>query len=126
MQKVLLICVMLVTGFAFQAKAQKKTWKELDDFHSVMSATFHPSEEGNLKPIKERSKEMAEKAEVLAKSEIPVAYQKEGVKESIKLLAKESKALDKMIKDKKSDEDVKKSLSALHDRFHEVMEKCNH
>lgn len=121
-----LIFVLLLAGTAFSAQAQTAEWKELDDYHKVMASTFHPSEEGNLQPIKERSGELADKAKALQKSTIPAAYQKPGVKESLDLLAKESKALDKMVRKKKPDADITKSLTALHERFHEVIEKCHH
>lgn len=121
-----LFFTVLLLSVAFKAQAQQPAWKELDDYHTVMAQTFHPSEEGNLQPIKERSGELAAKAKALKKSSIPAAYQKPGVKESLTLLAKESKALDKMVRKKKPDADITKSLTALHDRFHEVMEKCHH
>lgn len=121
-----LIFTLLLAGTAAIAQAQQPAWKELDDYHSVMAQTFHPSEEGNLQPIKKRSGELAAKAKALKKSAIPAAYQKEGVKKSLDLLAKESKALDRMVRKKKPDADITKSLAALHDRFHEVMEKCHH
>ena len=118
--------VLLLSGIALSLSAQSAPWKELDEYHKVMAATFHPSEEGNLKPVRERSGELAAKAKVLYKSSIPTAYQKPGVKETLGLLAKESKALDKMVRRKKSDAEVTKAITALHDRFHEVMEKCHH
>ena len=121
-----LFFIFLLTFTAFAAQSQQVAWKELDDYHTVMSQTFHPSEEGNLKPIKERSGELAAKAKTLQKSAIPTAYQKPGVKETLAKLAKESKALDKIVRKKKSDEEITKTLAALHDRFHEVMEKCHH
>ena len=40
----------------FVVTAQEKSdWKEMQNFHSLISATFHPSEEGNLKPLKAKS-----------------------------------------------------------------------
>ncbi len=65
-------------------------------------------------------------ATALKKSKVPSEYQKPGVKESISALEKESKAIAKLVKKKASEEDLKKAVFALHDRFHEVMEKCNH
>lgn len=121
-----LFFIFLLTATAATVQAQQPAWKELDDYHTIMAQTFHPSEEGNLKPIRERSGELAAKAKTLQKSTIPTAYQKKGVKETLVLLAKESKALDKMVRKKKSDADITKALAALHDRFHEVMEKCHH
>jgi putative intracellular protease/amidase len=101
-------------------------WPELDDYHTTMSQTFHPAEEGNLKPLYANASELALKSTVLRKSVIPAKYQKPGVKESVEILEKESVALAKMVKKKKSDEELKKAIYALHDRFHEVMEKCHH
>ncbi|MDP1816811.1 MAG: DJ-1/PfpI family protein [Leadbetterella sp.] len=107
-------------------KVDEGRWPELDDYHTVMAKTFHPAEEGNLQPLLQNAVELAEKATTLQKSVIPSKYQKTGVKESISTLEKESKAIAKLVKKKASDEDLKKAIFALHDRFHEVMEKCNH
>lgn len=114
---------MLVSLLSF---GQKKAWKELDEYHSVMAKTFHPAEEGDLKPVMTRSGELVAKAVALQKAAIPADYRKEGVKQSIDLLAKESAALDKLVQQKKPEADIKKAITALHDRFHEVMEKCEH
>ncbi len=118
--------ILVFSVLSLSVSAQKAAWKELDDYHAVMSQTFHPAEEGNLQPVLTRAGELAAKATVLKKSAIPTDYQKEGVKTSVDLLAKESKALAKMVKQKKPEAEVKKAIFALHDRFHEVMEKCHH
>ena len=99
-------------------------WLALDEYHKVMSATFHPAEEGNLAPLKAKANELAAKAKLLSQSAIPSDFQKAGIKELIGKLEKESAALAKMVKTKKSDEVLKKTIFALHDRFHEVMGKC--
>lgn len=118
--------ILVLSVLSLSVSAQKAAWKELDDYHAVMSQTFHPAEEGNLQPVITRAVELSEKGAVLKKSAIPADYQKEGVKTSVDLLAKESAALAKMVKDKKSEAELKKAIFALHDRFHEVMEKCHH
>jgi ATP-dependent Clp protease ATP-binding subunit ClpC len=56
-----------------------------------MSKTFHPSEEGNLQPIKERSAEMAEKANALKMAKIPAQFNKKEIVASVNKLAKEQK-----------------------------------
>lgn len=124
MKKILLIALFSISSlFSF---AQKQAWKELDDYHAVMSQTFHPAESGDLKPLFKNAVELASKATILKNAQIPTAYQKDGVATSIKLLEKESKALAKMVKKNKSEEELKKAIFDLHDRFHEVMEKCHH
>jgi uncharacterized protein YktB (UPF0637 family) len=74
-------------------KGKFDDWQALKDFHKVMSQTFHPSEEGNLQPIKERSGEMVQKAELLAKSIIPAAFNSKEVVAAVKKLEIDSKKL---------------------------------
>lgn len=99
-------------------------WPALKDFHKVMSQTFHPSEEGNLEPIKKRSGEMVEKAALLAKSTIPAEFNKKEVVTAVQKLAADSKKLDKLVKSKKSDKELTNALTKLHDVFHEIIGLC--
>jgi hypothetical protein len=103
---------------------EKKSWKEMHDFHAVMSATFHPAEEGKLDPIKTRSKEMMDKAVLWQKSTAPEGYDKAAVEKSLKKLADGCKELNKLVKAKAIDDILKKKLSEMHNVFHEIMEKC--
>ena len=109
---------------AFARAQEKKTWKEMSEFHSVMSETFHPAEEGHLDPIKKRSQEMVDKAVAWQKSTAPEGYDKPKVDASLKKLVKGTKELNSLVKAKSSDKTVKAKLSSLHDIFHEIMEKC--
>lgn len=116
----------MLTGFAVKTNAQAsaKDWKELKAFHSVMAQTFHPSEEGNLQPIKERSGEMIEKAKALAASKVPDEFNKPEMLTAIKELIAGSEKLDAMIKAKATDEEITKYLSGLHDIFHKIVGLC--
>ena len=101
-------------------------WPEIKTFHKVMAQTFHPSEEGNLQPIKERSSEMVEKATALKSSKIPSEFNKKEVLASINKLVKDSKALDKLVKANGSDDKITKALKGLHDTFHTIVGLCTH
>jgi len=118
--------IALLTGFAVKTNAQAsaKDWKELKAFHSVMAATFHPSEEGNLQPIKERSGEMVEKAKALAASKVPDEFNKPEMLKAIQELVMGSEKLDAMVKAKVADEEITKYLSGLHDIFHKIVGLC--
>lgn len=121
----LFCCFALLAIQQVSAQSIFDKWNELKTFHGVMSQTFHPAEEGNLKPIKTRSGEMAEKANVLANSVIPAEFKTEKIQKAVKKLQKDSKALDKLVKNKKStDEEIKKALASLHDVFHEIVGLC--
>lgn len=100
-------------------------WKEMVEFHKVMSQTFHPLEEGNYQPIRERSVEMFEKAIAWKTSTIPAGYLNvKGIKKNLKQLVKKSAAMDRKIKANCTDEEIKADLTALHDIFHDIIGLC--
>ena len=104
------------------ASAQVKDWKEKNEFHKVMSQTFHPAEGGNLAPIKSKIAEMQAKAVAFQKSEIPAELpNKEEIKKNLDELVNGTKVLAKKIKKNASDEVIKTQLTALHDVFHKIV-----
>lgn len=126
------IALLLLVGFgiaalANQAAAQSKLqdWAELKEFHKVMAQTFHPSEEGNLEPIKTRIGEMVEKAKTLQASKFPADFNNEKVKKAVDKLVTDSEKLQKAIKGGASDKKITKSLSGLHDVFHQIVGLCS-
>ena len=125
-KNITLIASFLILGFHNISYCQGKfdKWEEIKSYHSVMSATFHPSETGDLEPIKKRSGELEEKANLLASGKIPAEFNKKDVVEAVKKLQTDSKSLNKLVKAKGSDEEIKKALIALHDTFHAIVEKC--
>src|SRR5262245_54422060 len=116
------IASFLIVSFVFIAFAhgqEKQKWKEMEDFHAVMSQTFHPAEEGKLDPIKSRSQEMVDKAVAWQNSTAPEGYDKKKVDASLKKLVTGTKELNKLVKAKSADKVLKEKLSGLHDIFHE-------
>ena len=108
-------------------RIEKDTWTTLKDFHKVMAQTFHPAEEGDLKPIRERSGEMLEKAKMLQTGPIPASFDKMEIKKAIGDLVKGAEGIHKTASKKKSkDADLLKQLTALHDVFHTIQGLCEH
>lgn len=123
------LLVALAAGIGLRAGAspfvtQDDKWAELETFHGVMSETFHPAEEGNLKPIRSRAAEMAEKARQWRDSKPPKLYDTPEIKEKVGKLTVESKALAERMAKNPPDEEVKAAITALHDRFHEIIGAC--
>jgi superoxide dismutase len=105
---------------------EKDTWTALKDFHKVMSQTFHPAEEGDLKPIRSRSGEMLEKAKMLQSGSIPASFNTDAIKQAINDLVAGAEALDKLVqKQNGSDQAVTDSITKLHDVFHLIQGLCN-
>ena len=113
---------LVVSNVSAQTTFEK--WPAIKTFHGVMSQTFHPAEEGDLNPIKTRSEEMVQKADALSKEAIPAEFKTPAILASIKKLQEGAKGLDKLVKAKGSDEATLKSLTALHDVFHEIVGLC--
>ena len=107
-------------------KAEEKSdkWAELESYHEIMSQTFHPAEEGNLKPIRSQAGELAQRAQKWLDSKPPMMYDVPSIKAILVKLTAESKALSILVSKNGSDGDVKKAITALHDRFHEIVGAC--
>ncbi|MBL0012666.1 MAG: hypothetical protein IPP30_02615 [Flavobacterium sp.] len=123
--KSLAIVLFLFAVNTISAQSTFDKWPAIKEFHQVMSQTFHPSEEGNLEPIKTRSEELMNKAAVLLKSDIPAEYKTAAVLASAEKLQLKSKALHKLVQSKGADADITKSLAELHDVFHEIVGLCS-
>ena len=124
--KQILSIAFLISAFSFSALSQttKAKWTEMDDFHTIMAATFHPAEKGQLLPIKTNSDELAKKAVAWKNSTAPAGYDKTVIATKLQKLVKGAKELDKMVKSNATDAQLTVKLSNLHDVFHEIMEKC--
>jgi len=106
-------------------KGKFDDWQEIRDYHKVMSQTFHPSEKGDLQPIKQRSLELVTSAEKLSKSKIPTEFDNKNIRDAVKKLYADSKKLHKMVQNKKSDASITKALNDLHDVFHTIVGLCS-
>lgn len=107
-------------------KGKFDDWPEILSFHKTLAATFHPSEDGDLKPIKAKSGELVQNALALSKSKIPAPFKSEILLKPIQKLLQESKAVDKLVRSKASDKKIITALNKLHDSFHTIVEECNH
>ncbi len=105
------------------AQASDK-WAELENYHEIMSQTFHPAEEGKFAPIRKLAGELATRAQKWLESTPPKIYDAPEIRAILVKLNRESKALADSIANGTSDEQIKKYLTALHDRFHEIMGAC--
>lgn len=122
MRRTFIIAVLcIICQLAF---AQKKEWKELDSFHDVMSATFHPAEEGNLKPLQQKSFQLLEKAKQWKAAAVPVGYDAASLKPLLKKLVNEADEINKLVKRKAADNVLKDKITAMHTTFHQIVEQC--
>jgi Skp family chaperone for outer membrane proteins len=123
--KAFAILLLLLAVNAVSAQSTLDKWPAIKDFHAVMSATFHPAEEGNLEAVKSRSQELYDKAAALLKSDIPAEFRTNAILASAERLQTKSRALNKMVMAKASDADLTKSVTEVHNIFHEIVGLCS-
>lgn len=123
--KTFLVLALIVVANSVSAQSTFKKWPAIKEFHEVMSQTFHPAEEGNLVPIKARSEEMMNKAIVVVQSDIPAEFKTDAIIASAARLQLKSTALHKLVVANESDAAILKSITDLHDTFHEIVGLCS-
>lgn len=120
-----LLLIILCSAQISFAGSDIDKWPALKAMHGVISQTFHPSEEGNLVPVRARAKELYTKAQTLAKSKVPAEFNNAQVKTAVATLEKEAKTLRQMVAENGGDDDIKQQLSAVHDAYHEIVGLCS-
>jgi hypothetical protein len=123
LSKVVLLIAAVVFSISSFAQNQP-AWKEMTDFHAVMSKTFHPSEDGDFKPVKENASLLVAKAQAWKDAKVPEGFHKEVTDPILIRLVEKCKNLETAVKAKKSDADLKPLIAEAHDVFHEIKEKC--
>ena len=123
--KIFLVLALIVFANSVSAQSTFDKWPAIKEFHEVMSQTFHPAEEGNLAPIRARSEEMMNKAAMLLKSDIPTEFRTDAILASAERLQLRSKALHKLVQSNGVDAAIVKSITDLHDTFHEIVGLCS-
>jgi hypothetical protein len=102
--------------------------KEMNAFHRVMGATWHPaSSKNDLAPLKARAKDLATSAETWAASKPPASPASCGSAEvlaAVTRVAKDAKALVALLDSGADDEKLKAALKGVHDTFELAEHSC--
>lgn len=106
--------------------AKADAWKELDAYHMLMMATWHPAKQNNdMAPIRAKVGEMVAAAKVVAASKAPASCQKPELAKAQAGLTAETEKVATLVSKKASDADLKTALGTLHDKFEVLEEGCN-
>jgi hypothetical protein len=100
---------------------QQPAWKELNDFHEMVSKVLHPVESGNLQPLKKNSAGLLEKALEWKNSTAPVPYQYPAMKADMDKLITDCTKLNDAVKAKKNKAMLKQLAMQTHDQFHAIL-----
>lgn len=99
-------------------------WKEMNAFHELLAATYHPATKDTLQPLREKAAELAAAAKTWSTAEAPPSCNSDATRKTVEGLATDAQAIAAQVAAKASDADLKKSITALHERFKSVEMKC--
>lgn len=102
-------------------------WKELDSYHMLMMATWHPvKQQGELAPLRELAPKMVAAAEAIVGSTAPATCDTPELKQAGQTLVTETKKVATMVEQKANDALLALAMVKLHDQFEVLQKGCRH
>jgi hypothetical protein len=127
MKKALQLAVILMAflpAISFGQTA-KNVWPEMTTFHELMSASFHPAEQGNFTPLKANADNLFKAAREWQKSVIPQDnFKLAETKDALRKLVIDCGAVQKAVIANRSNEELKALITKAHDTFHTIETQC--
>jgi hypothetical protein len=100
-------------------------WKELDAFHELMAASWHPaSGKNDLAPARAKAVDMAAAAKKWEASVAPKGCDSPKLKEAVTKVAAGSHEFASLVETKAADVELKEKLGTLHKTFETVEMGC--
>lgn len=119
-----LIAIFLVAG-KMNAQSVTEKWPSIKAFHEVMSRTFHPSENGDLKPLRAESQLLFDRAMDLTKNEVPKEFQNKAIMDAVHRLQEKTREVNKLVVGNGPDDSLTRAIGEAHDIFHEIVGMCS-
>jgi hypothetical protein len=99
-------------------------WTELDAFHKVLMATWHPAQKSDLKPARDKAADIVKTAEAWAASKGPAKCDNATTREALPGIVADAKAYASVVKANGTDDAVKAALKKAHDGFEKAAMPC--
>jgi hypothetical protein len=104
---------------------EKDNWPAMKDFHKTMAQTFHPSEKGDLIPLRNRSGELLAKAILLKESIPPKSFDANLIQKGLQNLEEKCNEVNVLVEKNAKDAVLIKKIREAHDLFHVVQGLCH-
>jgi hypothetical protein len=102
------------------------SWKEMDAFHSVLAATWHPvSGKGDFSVIRLKADSLSATAKRWSSSKFPAACDTKEIRDVVTSVTKGSDAVAALVAKNAPDAEVKTALSSVHEKFEAVEKGCH-
>lgn len=122
--RLIVILVAMAPALSFGQTTKKAAWPEMKTFHSFMSSTFHPSEEGNLQPLKMKADSLLIAAKAWQASAIPSSFKAAETKTQLEKLVKYCTGIADAVHAGASDDSLKGLIAEAHEVFHKIAGEC--
>ncbi len=126
MKKITELAMVFILGFCAQSFAQetKASWPEMKTFHSFMAATFHPAEDGNLVPLRQKADSLYITARAWQASVIPGNFKPAETIAALKKLVAKCAGIKKATGAKIDDQALTIMITEAHEIFHHIVGEC--
>jgi hypothetical protein len=89
-----------------------------------MAATFHPTEEGNFKPLREKADSLYLASKMWMGSKVPADFKEKETTENLAKLNRQCSDILAAVKANASDDKLKTMITEAHDTFHKIAAEC--
>lgn len=120
----MIVAVPVVAGAQMDHGGEMSGWKELDAFHKVLAANWHPAAAGDTKPARAQATALLDAALAWRKSKGPAACDNAKTREGLARMVTELRWHADAVKRESSDDAVKVTLKTVHDTFEGFAEAC--
>lgn len=105
--------------------AKANAWKELDAYHGLMMATWHPAKDkGDMAPLKAQAVAMVTAAKAVAASTPPAGCATPALAKAAAALPGQTQAVADLVAKGTADPALKDALKGLHDHFEVLEQGC--
>ncbi len=113
------------TGHEMEAGHMKSAWKEMDTFHTVLAAAYHPaSSKKDVGPLREKANDLAFAAKSWSTSTPPASCNTAEVKSRVATIASDALAIANEVLASATDASLLTSIDELHTKFEKVEKAC--
>jgi hypothetical protein len=113
-----------IAGAQMDHGSEASGWKELDAFHKVLAANWHPAATGDTKPARAQATALLDAALAWRKSKGPAACDNAKTRQGLAQMVTELRWHADAVKRESSDDAVKVTLKTVHDTFEGFAEEC--
>jgi hypothetical protein len=113
------------SGHDMDASHMKSAWKEMDSFHTLLAATYHPaSNKKDVAPLRAKANDLAAAARAWSTSNPPATCNTSEVKSRVATIATDALGIANEVLASATSASLIDSINDLHTKFEKVEKAC--